>query len=711
MQSTIPNLSKSPFIRLVIPFILGIIFYHLYPNIQPVLIIASIFIILAILVIYQIIPSLRGSYSKAIYWGTLLYVCLFLGGYYLTLKKTANNNNLSFFKSGLVYGEITEQPTQGNKSTKAVFDVKAIRVNNEWVNTSGRVILFFQKDKKSESLQNGDNILFESALQEIENAGNPMEFDYKQYLAFRSITHQAYLKSQNWQLIGKSHYNSLFLLSEKIRNNLLNILRKYGFKNETFAVTSAITLGYKNELDEEVKKAYVAAGAVHIIVVAGLHVGIIYLVIDFLLLFMNRKRFSLILKSFLIVAFLWFYALITGLAPPVLRATTMFSFVVIGKALNRKTNFYNTLSSSAMLLLLINPLMLFDAGFQLSYIAVIGIVFFQPKIYRNIYVKNKLLEKIWSITSVGIAAQIILLPLSLYYFHQFPNYFILTGLIVIPLASVIIYLAMFLFAISSWSWGASIVAKALIYIVDFMNWVIKAIEHLPGAVTANIPFNLWQALLLYLSILLATLFIINKKVVWLRYFLVSIILFLGLNIYQRIYTQQQRKFFVYNVKGISTINFIDGKNNVLFSDINLQQNYTGKTLKSNWLSLDVEDERIVLFSKLNEQYLFSNLLTTDNKNLFYKNNFFGFYGCRLVAIREKFNVPENINKKLSVKYIILSKNVNLDISDLLKVFEPTQIIIDSSNSRTKTKKWIEQAKILNVKCFAVSENGAFEANI
>lgn len=711
MQSTLPNLSKTPFVRLVIPFILGIIFHRLFPGIPIILIITAISVLIVSLLLYQIIPYFRGSYSKAIYWGLLLNLSLFLSGYYLTFKKSANNDNSSLSKSGFVCGTLSEQPKQSEKSVKTTLDITAIKVNNQWISTNGRVVLYFQKDKRSLSLQNGDNILFEPVLQEIENAGNPKEFDYKQYFAFHLITHQAYLKSQKWQLLSKSDDNTLFLFSQKIRNKLLNILKKYGFNGETFAVTSAITVGYVNELDAEVKKAYSSSGAMHILSVSGLHVGVVYVVIDFLLLFMKRKKLLRILKAFIIVAFLWFYALLTGMSPSVLRATAMFSFVVVGKALNRQTNIYNTLSSSAFILLIINPLMLFDVGFQLSYLAVVGIVFFQPLIYKNIYVKNKILDNLWGLTSVGIAAQLTTLPLSLYYFHQFPNYFLITGLIVIPLSSVIIYLTMFLFVISSWDWGATIIAKILVYFVDFMNWFVKTIEHLPGAITANVPFNIWQVLLFYLSLILATRFIINKKIVWLRYFMISIILILGFNVYQSVNTQLQRKVFVYNIKGISTINFIDGTNNVLFSDINLQQNNTTYALKGNWLSLGVEGERVIQFSKLNNQYLFSNLLTTDNENLFFKNNFFDFYGCKIVAIREKFNVPENVDKKLTVKYIILSKNVKINIADLLKVFTPSQIIIDSSNSKSKVKQWTEQAKTLNVKCFAVSENGAFEENI
>lgn len=711
MKSTVPILSKTPFVRIVIPFICGIILYRLFPNVQPVILAITISIIIVLLILYQLIPSLRESYSKIVYWGIMLNVCLILSGYYLTFNKIHNSESISLNKSGFVCGEIMEQPTIKEKTIKTVLDVKAIRVKNEWINTNGRVVLYFQKDKNSFQLKVGDNIVFEPDMQEIENAGNPMEFDYKQYLAFHLITHQAFLKSQKWHLINKVSDNSLFLFSHRIKNHLLKILKKYGFKDETFAVTSAITIGYVNELDTEVKKSYSSSGAMHILSVSGLHVGVVYIVINFLLFFMKKKRILIILKAIIIILFLWFYAVLTGLSPSVIRAASMFSFVVIGNAIDRKTNIYNTLSASAMLMLIISPFMLFDIGFQLSYLAVVGIVFFHPIIYKNIYFKNRLLDYTWSLTSVGIAAQIITLPISLYYFHQFPNYFLLTGLIVIPLSSAIIYLTMFLFVISAWDWGASIVAKGLIYLVDFMNLSVKTIEHLPGAVFSNISFNLLQVVMFYISIILATQFILTKKINWLKLFLVSIILILGLNIYEHRNTLSQRKVFVYNIKGISTINFIDGKNNVLFSDIDLQQSNTSYLLKGNWLSLGVEGERIIPFSKLKEQFLFTNLLTTNNENLFFKNNFFDFYGCKIVALRDKITVTKKINNKMLVNYLILSKNIDIKIADLLKVFVPKQIIIDSSNSKSKIESWANEAKLLNINYFVVPEQGAFEIDI
>jgi len=711
MQSYVSNFSNIPFVRLVLPFIFGITFCRFFPDFSLLWLIAGIIALILFLFVFQLIPSLRSKFSIAYFWGIILNLSLFFLGYTLTSQHTVKKDFFSSEKSGYVLGEIIEQPSEKEKTIKTVLDIQAIRVKNEWIQADGRVILYFQKEKRSSELKNGDRVVFEPVLQEVENAGNPKEFDYKQYLAFHLVTHHAYLKSQKWYLLSSKAESGLLLFAENIRNNLLWVLRKYGFTGETFGVTSAITLGYKNELDAKVKKAYSSSGAMHILAVSGLHVGVVFVVLDFLLFFMSKKKRLRFLKAVLIVLCLWGYALLTGLSPSVLRAATMFSFVVIGKAFSRHINIYNSLSSSAMLLLIINPLMLFDVGFQLSYLAVLGIVFFYPIIYRIFYVKYKFIDKIWALTSVEIAAQITTMPLSLYYFHQFPNYFLLTGLIVIPLSSIIIYMTMFLYAISLWDWGTAWVAKGLIQLVDFMNWSVKAIENLPGAVVTDISFSLPMMLIFYLSLILGTMFLLYKKINLLRYFLVSVILILGLNLYQKINSLQQRKLYVYNVRGISSVNFIDGSNNVLFSDIVPQQTKMINALKGNWLSLGVEGERIIPFTQLNERFIFTNMLTANNENLFFKKNFFNFYGCRIVALREKFNLPEKTTNKLPVNFLILSNNIHINISDLLTVFKPSQIIIDASNSEWRIQKWINEAKKLNIKCYAVTKNGAFMADI
>ena len=703
--------SKIPFVRIVLAFIAGILLYKFFPFI-PVWWGTIIAIVITLtLIVFQAIPKLRSSYRASPYWGIGLTIMLIISGYCLSILQTNRQIVTDKSKTGYIIGEIIEQPTEKEKSVKTVLEIQAIKNKNEWVKSEGKVVLYFQKDEHSSSLINGDRIVFEPTLQEVKNAGNPEEFDYKQYLAFHLITQQAYLKSGRWQLLRSGSTFGVFAFADNIRNKLLSILKNNGLKNDNYAVASAITLGYTNEIDAEVKQSYSATGAMHILSVSGMHVGIIFIVLEKFLFFLSRKKLLRILKAVLIILFLWGYALLTGLSPAVMRAAAMLSFVVVGNTLKHQANIYNSLAVSAFFLLTFNPFLLYDVGFQLSYLAVLGIVYFHPHIYKTIYIKNKLIDKIWVLTSVALAAQLITAPLSLYYFHQFPNYFLLTGLIVIPLSTLIIYGIIFLFVISSWGWGSALTGKGINLLVEFMNSSIKTIENLPGSLTSNIPFSSSQVILFYVLLLAITLFIMNKRIIYLRYFLVSVIIILAIGIFNKLELVKQKKFYVYNIKGISAINFIDGSNNVLFSDIEKQTSKISYALKGNWISLGVEKERVIPFTQINEQFLFTNIITTNNQNLFFKKNFFDFYGCRIVTVREALCLSEKNQAVMPIDFLILSNNVRMDIAELLKCFKPKQIIIDSSNSVWKTDSWAKEADILKVPYHVVSKQGAFIANI
>jgi competence protein ComEC len=711
MQTSQYEYSKIPFVRIVLAFMGGILFHHFFPAIPYLVSNVIIFILTLGLVLFQLISKFRSSYVLAPFWGLGVTLAIVFAGYTVSIQQTMKQKESGNLKNGFIIGELAEQPKEKEKTVKTVLEIQAIRCNNEWTKSEGKVVLYFQKDERSVKLKYGDRIVFEPLLQEITNSGNPEEFDYKEYLAFHLITQQAYLKSGKWKVLHARPSNSLMAAADDIRLKLLSILRKNGLKGESFAVASAITLGYTNELDAEVKQSYSATGAMHILSVSGLHVGIVYVVLDFLLFFLSRKKQTRFLKAVLIILFLWGYALLTGLSPSVMRASAMLSFVVAGKAFSRQTNIYNSLSVSAFILLFLNPFLLFDVSFQLSYLAVLGIVAFHPLIYKSIYIKNKYIDKIWVLTSVALSAQLATVPLSLYYFHQFPNYFLLTGYLVIPLSTIIIYMIIFLFVISPWDWGAAIIGKGLGFLVDFMNSSIKTIENLPGALISNIPFNLLQVIFSYAAILTMLLFVLRKKIIFLRLFFISVIFILGVSIYQKYESLALRKFYVYNIQGVSAINFIDGNNNVLFSDIEKQTSKLNYALKGNWLSLGVEKERVIPFSQLKEQFLFTNLLTTNNENLFFKKNFFDFYGKRIVIVRENFKTNDSLKVFIPVDYMVLSKNIKMSISDLLKGFKPKQIIIDSSNSKWKLEKWAEEAQQLNIPCHIVSKNGAFVVDI
>ncbi|NJO90405.1 MAG: ComEC/Rec2 family competence protein, partial [Chloroflexia bacterium] len=223
-----------------------------------------------------------------------------------------------------------------------------------------------------------------------------------------------------------------------LRSSILSVYQSSGIQGDEFAILAALTLGVKDYLSDEIVEAYSDSGAMHVLAVSGLHVGILMAMLNMIFSFFWKRKKLLVLKSIIILVFLWLFALITGLAPSVTRSALMFSFFILSKNSGKRPSSYNSLAAAAFIILLFNPNALFHVGFQLSFLAVISILLFQQKLYRTIDIKNKYLDYFWQLTTVSLAAQIGTTPISIFYFHQFPIYALLTNIIVIPAAAIIL---------------------------------------------------------------------------------------------------------------------------------------------------------------------------------------------------------------------------------------------------------------------------------
>ena len=728
------ELRQIPILRLIVPFIIGIVL-QIHFQLPTKYLFEIIIFFLVVLFFIWYLKKISQNYNYRWIFGFLVYVILFLTGIKLVSIESSKSSYVNIEgKESVVIANIVKAPIEKPKSIKAVVELKAIRqlTDEQWIRPSRLVgrqaekaIIYFQKDCLSEKLELGDEIIFKPYFQDIKTPANPGEFDYKRYLAFRHIHQQAYLQSGKWKLINKNQGNVIQLYANKLRNILLQIYNDYGIKDKEFSVVSALTLGYKEKLDEEIKTAYSSSGAMHILAVSGLHVGIVYLVLNYLLFFLVKFRSGKFIKAIIIILLLWSYAFITGLSPSVMRATIMFCFIIVGTSLRRPTNIYNTLAASAFLLLLINPYIIMEVGFQLSYLAVISIVYFQPRIYSLFEFNNWFIDKIWALFTVSFAAQLGTFPVGLFYFHQFPNYFLITNMIVIPYATIIIYLAILLMSFSFVYNIASIIALVLNYTLKGLNYSVSFIEQMPYSTTSDVSINLPETFIIYLLIICFAMFFTYKRVRYLYWTLACIITILSMNIEQVYTTAQQRKFIVYNIKGVSAYNFIDGTDNILFSSVQKNNEHTLMyNVRNNWIYLGVPDAKIIYLESLNEQSSappkpspkgrasYSLSIDIDNQNLFYKNNFINFHNKRFLLLQDnkyQFLVPEK--KSLDIDYVILSGNIQISISDIMTLYNVKQIIIDSSNSYWIKEKWLNESKNYDLRCYSVSDNGAFQVDL
>lgn len=695
--------NQTPFVRLLLPFLAGILL-AIYCPIHNIFILLSSLIFGTIVITTTLVKKFNFSYKTSWLYGFNLNLFLFLIAYQITLLNTEIYQSNHYTKhtttsTQLAHIKVTEPYQEKDKSLKMVVEVKAIKNNNGWINTSGKAMAYIQKDERALHISYGDELIIQCEFKEIPPPQNPGEFNYKRFLAFHNVYKQAYVTSEKFVNTGINSGNSIIRESVHLRNKLLKIMTDNNIKGNEFAVGSALLLGFEDKLDADIISAYSSTGALHVLSVSGLHVAIVYFIFNWLLFFLDKIKNGNIIKAFILILLLWFYAALTGLSPSVLRAATMFSFIIIGKAYNHYTNIYNTLAASAFFLLAIDPYLIMQVGFQLSYLAVIGIVYIQPKLYNLFEVNNWLLDQIWTITSVSIAAQIATFPLGLHYFHQFPNYFLLSNLVVIPISTAIVYMGIALFVFSKITFLVTYIAMAFNWCVLFLNQSVIVIEKWPYSLLQGISISVFETWLLYGVIIVFLYYFISRKFSHLVFVLSCCILIFISQIVEQHEQFNQKKLIIYNVPKTSAIDFIHSKNNVLLTDTAFANNQSRLLfhVKHNWWDLGINNNQII-----------SNNITTNN--LFIKDNFIQFYDKKIALIKTK-NQATNKNNVITLDYLIISNNANVRINDIAKQYHSKLIVFDSSNSFYKIKKWKSECEKLNQKYYSVIDSGALTINI
>lgn len=692
----IPVWKKAPFIRLLLPLITGILLqWYLQFEFYQILMAAVCFTIA--FTAFKFFPlALRFNLQPL--QGFLINILLVVFGLFIAYQKDIRHNENWFgniyHDSDYIVATINEPLLEKNKSYKAEAVVNNILENGSVKNTEGKIILYFEKDSANlTALRYGDKIIINKPLQDIKNSGNPGSFNYRRYLAFRRIFHTVFLKKNDWVLLKEKDAGQFNNFIFSTREKVVNILQKNISGENEKAIAEALLIGYKADLDKDLVQAYSNTGVVHIIAISGLHLGIYIL----LLWILNKIPFvkkADILKFILLLIGIWLFAVLTGAAPSVLRAAVMFSCIILGKALGKKSSIYNSLAASAFLLLCINPYLLWEVGFQLSYLAVIGIVVFQMPIYQWLYVKNKFLNKIWKLISVAIAAQLLTFPACLYYFHQFPLLFFITNLIVVPLASIILYSELILIAVSPISIAAFYAGKITGALLWLMNASVLFINHLSFALWDMISSSIVSTLFLYGTILSAGYWLLNKSKTAFKAALLFFTLFMIVIVADRSKSSSQQKLIVYNVPQHQSIDFINGNSYKFVGDSIM-------LVDGMLQNFHLKPARIALQLKRKLDTL---------SNLFQQNNFYQFNNKKIVVIDTTAAfVP--LQQKINVDYIIISKNPKLYISQLAKVFNCSQFIFDGSNSLWKIANWKKDCEQLHLRCYSVPEQGAFVVDL
>lgn len=505
----------------------------------------------------------------------MLFFTLFGITYYAT--NNISHEEIKHNKYGEYTGIVTEFSAQKRDVRKFTVHIDEFRYKETSLHINEMVLMHCYDSVANQTVKIGNRITFKAALNPITGSGNPSQFDYGKYMQAKGVYYQCYVKTGISSTTGKglSMRTKALVLREKIMERF----RKTGLSDNQLGILAALTIGERQLLTPELKSSFSASGATHILAVSGLHVGIVSILIGNLLgLFIRGKR-GRKLKSLIVILLLWCYAFISGLSPSIMRAATMFSFVEFGHILGRKGHFFNTLAASAFLLLLINPFVLFEIGFQLSYFAVSSIVYFQPLIAKLFSPKTVAGKWIWSMLTVSVAAQIGTTPLCMYYFHQFPTYFWLSNFIAIPAAAAIMYLAVTYLLLSFIPIAATVIVFVLRNVISALIFSMQTICSIPGAVIDNIWITPETVFLLYVLVLSVSAVITKKSVLQLKVVLVTASLLVALSCFSFFKASRQTVLIVYNMQN-PTISLIVGRNHYFYVQQDVMQNdYEMRTLR------------------------------------------------------------------------------------------------------------------------------------
>ncbi len=683
--------------RYTLSLISGILLVYCFPFVNKIPLayqFAFLFIAVAVTLFFTFyLKSYRYRWLNGLFAG----LSFALAGILITGVKLNGNQDKNFFETKRLFlGEIVAEPALNQESVKAMMSVAPVDDSLKKIAAPVKALLFFNRDSISENLRPGDILLFYASLRSPEPPKNPNSFNYKNFLKQKGIYYISFVNTANVIKTGNS--GRFVYFPYRLRKKLLNVLKNNGITGKGFSVASAILLGYDKLMDASTLQNYSGAGAVHVLCVSGLHVGIIYLVFGFLFSFLRKTKKERIMKAVVLLFIIWFYAVITGLAPSVWRASVMISLFIVGNSLKRELNPYNTLAASAFIMLFINPLLLFDVGFQLSYAAVLGILIFYKPVYSIFYFQNKIVDTFWSVIAVSISAQAGAFPLAAHYFHTFPLYFLLTNLAVFALAYVIIIAGMLFFIFSPLKFIASILGTFLSSTVYLMNLIVKFVSSLPHAQLQNLYFPWFKTATVYALMLTLFFWLWKKRAEYLRYILLSLLLLAGFQTVIKWKRLTHSELIVFNSPCGCAVDVNRGENHLLLTD---------SSLFSNPPTLNYAVSGYLLHNGLNK-----NLTVLDTGNykgdfFIYRNGFLAFKNTKIFIAGNKTGYFPRLNPVVGVDFLILNGMPPARLKQIKNSLDFKHVVIPASYSKYQSKKAKEILKSLNVSCYDIACNGAF----
>lgn len=557
-------LAPFPLVRLLIPFCIGIATGYYVDWSATALI--SICVAAAFGAIAGRILLSRSSRFYPLN-GLAIFIFFFgTGMLILQDRNSAQCENESHVLTNVpVLVRLDGDPEIRENTVRCTARIIGVMKDSQWIDCNAGAMVYLKRNPQAEAVSYGDELLITSGVDYPDPPMNPDEFDYAGWLYRRGIGFVSFAKN-NWTTEGHTEVSWIKARALELRNYFRNRMVECGLSGQELAVSEALLLGQSSDIDPQLLASYSASGTLHVLSVSGMHVALLFVVLLKLLAPLEKRR-KLQLLSFAIQFFvIWFYAMLTGMSPSVLRSVTMLSVIITGRMIKRKAHLLNTLAASAILLLFADPMLLQDAGFLLSYCAVAGIVIVQPLIESWWTPQSKLAKPLWGLTTVTLAAQVFTFPLGLFFFRQFPTWFLLTNMIIIPLSTICLYAGLFLLCISWWKWAATLFAIAFGFLVSLLNSTVSLTEFMPAAVITSSEWSSVEIAVLYGLIIFALLALVRKKKYGLFGSLACMTLLLALIIRDRSAQRALQEIAVFQLQKGLVVGVAGSGESVLISD-------------------------------------------------------------------------------------------------------------------------------------------------
>jgi competence protein ComEC len=679
------NFKSIPFLKILLPYLVGIIaffYFGLFQKLHVFFLSALTLWLLAFIV--QKFYTPREPFKKGIYillTNILLFLLAFEACYLYNDKN--NSNHYTHYVSSQpqsFIATITDIPVTSEKFIKIPVQINCIEENKQWHYAEGNSIVYLRNDS-SVKFNLGNTLLLNTTFSHVNEPKNPNEFDYKAFLENRNTFHVVYATTNNAHVFSKlNNKYSITNIGVQIKSRLISVLRNSNLSQSAFSICSALLVGYDDEIDSEVMQSFSHSGTLHILSVSGMHTGVLYAILIYIFSLLDKYDRYKKTKFVFVLSVLCLFVVVTGLSPSVLRAALMLGLILFGKTFYKQGNAYNTLLFSAFLLLLINPYLVKDVGFLLSYCAVGGIMYLYPILAKLYVFQNKIIQWLWTSVLISVAATIFTLPVSLYFFHQFPIWFVLSNLLIIPI-SMLLMLGAALFLIL---YKIAFLNQLLVYLINgttsLMLWLAQLTDNPQYGFVDFIPFTKTDILFLSLVIALSLLIIASKQYKHVLILCSIIITWLSVSIFDTFQQKQEKEFVVFHVKQKTVFAL-----------------RLGQTIYAHFDDIS---------SKEFQRYVKPYLLTISNlKVVDTKSNVLQVDSTYIVNNHQN----GSLSKTLTAKYILISKDTPLELTTNYK--SKPMVIADCSNSYKFVKQLKKQCALLEIPFYWVKENGAIQITL